>query len=272
MIGCIFYAAGITLFLDPNNLAPGGVAGISIIVGSLTGLPVGVLILLINIPIMALGAWKLGVKFLMSTIFATVVSSFMATAMSNISAVTTDPLLAGVFGGALLALGMGMIFKVGATTGGTDILVLLLKRKYKHMKTPTLFLMMDSLVILISIIVFKNVNVGLYATIAVFTSSKVFDFVLYGGDTVKLVYIISNKEANMCERILDEMEIGFTYINGEGPYTGDSKKIILCAVKKQLYPHLKEVVHEEDPTAFMIVSSASDIYGEGFKDPQVQEL
>lgn len=266
LLASLLYAAAIALFLDPNQLAPGGVSGIAIIVNHLTSLPTGTLILMMNVPLLALGMWKLGLRFVLETIIAVVSSSVFTDLLSPYGPLTTDPLLAACAGGGLLAVGMGMLFKLGATSGGTDILIRVIKLKYKHLKTGSLFLATDCCVIAASALVFRNVDLALYAAIATMISSFCLDLVLYGRDEAKLVYLITNHEQAIADRLLDELEIGVTYLQGQGAYTCDNKKVIMCAMQKRLLPQVQEIAMEEDPYAFLIVTSASEIFGEGFKD------
>lgn len=264
-ISSVIYAAGVSLFLDPNNLAPGGVTGIAIILNRLIPVKTGTLILLLNIPLILLGLWKFGWKFILSTSYAILAVSVATDVLSPMGALTADRLLAAVVGGALVAIGLGLIFKVGATTGGMDIIVKVLRLKYPHMRTSSLFLLTDVTIAFCSGLVFGNLDVVLYAMIAVFLMSKIMDMVLYGMDEAKLIYIISDKPAEIADRILNEIDLGVTYLRGEGAYSSQNKKVIMCVTKKQQAPRIEEVVKEEDPRAFMIVSSASEIYGEGYK-------
>ena len=266
------YAAAIALFLDPNHLAPGGVSGIAIIINQLTQIPTGTLILIMNVPLMALGMWKLGFKFLLSTLVAVISSSIFTNLLAPYGPLTTDPLLAACAGGALLAVGMGLLFKLGATSGGTDILIRVIKLKYKHLKTGSLFLITDCCVIAASALVFRNVDLALYAAIATILSSFCLDLVLYGRDEAKLVYLITDHEKAIANRLLEELEIGVTYLQGQGAFTRDNKKVILCAMQKRLLPRVQEIAMEEDPCAFLIVTSASEIFGEGFKDISAPRL
>lgn len=262
---CLCYAAAISLFLDPNNLAPGGVSGISIILNRLIPISTGNLILLINIPILLLGLWKFGFKLILSTLYCTVLSSVLTNVLSGYGAVTKDPLLAALVGAGLVAVGLGGVFKAGATTGGTDIIIKLLRLRYPHMKTGALFFMIDATIVAASVFVFQDLDRALYAGIAVFVTSFTLDLVLYGRDGAKLIYIISDNAEKITERLLEELDIGVTYVKGQGAYSGKEKKVIMCVMRKQLAPRTEEIVKEEDPEAFMIISSATEIYGEGYK-------
>ena len=265
-VASVFYGVAISQFLDPNNIAPGGVSGLSMILNRLIPIEVGTLILMINIPILLLGLWKFGFRFLISTIYAT----FMGSVMTNITAmfppVTTDPLLATIGGCAIASIAIGFIFKSGATTGGTDIIVKLLRLRFPHLKTGRLFLICDLFVVLLSAFVFDDTDSALYAAIGVFLMSIIFDVVLYGADGAKLIYIISNHWQEISTRLLMELDVGATYLEGEGAYSNEKKRVIMCVVRKQIAPQIEEVVKEEDPNAFMIISSAAEIYGEGYKN------
>ena len=259
------YGVGISLFLDPNNLAPGGVSGISIMLSRITPIPTGTWILLINVPILGLGLWKFGMKFLVSTIYCTVVSSAFTNMLAAFAPLTTDKLLAAAAGGTIMAISMGMILKAGATTGGVDIIVKVLRLKYRHLKTGNLYLIMDAIVVALSGIMFRNLEIALYAAVAIFVSSVVMDTVLYGKDGAKMIYIISDHPEEITARILGDLDIGVTALQGEGAYSGKEKKVLMCVMRKPLAPKAQQIVKEEDPDAFMIVSDATEIFGEGYK-------
>jgi uncharacterized membrane-anchored protein YitT (DUF2179 family) len=264
-IASVIYAVAISCFLDPNLLAPGGVTGIAIILNRLSGIETGTWILLLNVPILMLGAWKFGGKFILSTIYCTILTSVLTNVLAPVGALTSDPLLAALAGSALLSLAMGWIFKAGATTGGMDIVVKVLRTKVPHLKTGAIYMMIDAMVVTASAFVFKDVDKALYAGLTVVTTSLLLDVVLYGRDGAKLIYIISDNSDAITKRILEELDIGVTHVQGTGAYSGKEKQVIMCVIKKQLAPKAEEIVKEEDPLAFMIVTSAMEIYGEGYK-------
>ncbi len=264
-IACAVYSMAISMFLDPNSLAPGGVTGIAIILNRLIPVETGTLILLINIPILLLGAWKFGLRFSLSTIYSTVLISLFTNLLTNVKVVTSDPLLAALVGGSLSAIGIGWVFKAGATTGGTDIIIKLLRIKMPHLRTGGLFLAMDAVIVVLSAFVFKDIDVALYAGLTVFVISLVLDLVLYGRDEAKLMFIISDKSEEITRRLLEELDIGVTHMRGSGAFSGKDKQVILCAAKKSIAPKTEVIVKEEDPQAFMIITSATEIYGEGYK-------
>lgn len=266
------YAVAVSLFLDPNSLAPGGVTGISIILNRLTGLETGTWVLLINIPIIAVGTWKFGWRFILSTMYCTALTSFLINLFASIGALTADPFLAALVGGSLMAVGLGLVFKSGATTGGTDIIIKLLRLRFPHLKTGSLFLMTDAMIVAVSAFVFQNVDVALYAGLVVVINSMLLDVVLYGRDGAKLLFIISDSYEAITKRLLEDLDIGVTYLSGSGAYSGKEKNVIMCVVKKQLSPKAEEIVREEDPLAFMIITSATEIFGEGYKSIYSEKL
>ena len=265
-IASFFYGLAISQFLDPNDIAPGGVSGLSMIINRIIDIEVGTIILMINIPILLLGLYKFGIKFLISTIYATVMGSIFTNILAAYPPITSDPLLATIGGSSIASIAIGYIFKAGATTGGTDIIVKVLRLRFPHLKTGRLFLICDMIVVLLSAFVFEHTDSALYAAIGVFLMSIVFDIVLYGADGAKLIYIISNEWQAIATRLLMELDVGVTYLEGEGAYSNERKRVIMCVVRKQIAPQVEEVVKEEDGNAFMIVSSAAEIYGEGYKN------
>lgn len=265
-VAAVIYAVAISLFLDPNNIAPGGVTGISILVNRFTSIPTGTMNLLINIPIVLLGLWKFGWRFICSTMYVLALITVFINALASYGAMTDDLLIAAVIGGALIGAALALVFMAGATTGGIDIIVKVVRTKRKHIKTNILFLLFDSMVILASWIVFRDLTVAFYAGIAVVTDSIVMDKILYGSDEAKLTYIVSAKPAQMKQRLFDDLDTTATVITARGAYTNEPKELLMIVTRKQIYPKLEEVVKDEDPTAFMIVSSASEIFGEGYKD------
>lgn len=282
-IGCVIYALSISLFLDPNNLAPGGVSGISIILNYLikkyfdVELGTGLWILILNVPILILGAIKFKWNFTLLTIYATAFSSFI-TDMSikwlpaTLVPITSEPMLAAIAGGAAQAVGMGLVLRGRGSTGGFDIIVKVLRQKYKHIKSGAIYFFFDTIIIAFSAFVYHDIPTALYATIGLLVSSFLLDYVLYGNDSAKLVYIISEKPQEISEILLRDLEVGVTYLNGIGVYSGNTKRVIMTVVHKPLYPKLRNVVKKHDPNAFMIITNANEIFGLGFKNPNADEM
>lgn len=281
-IGAFIYAFGIAVFLDPNHLAPGGVSGLSIILNSLVKfgefqIGTGVWIFMINIPLMIIGLVVFKLRFLLGTVYVTALSSAIIEVIDRgfsayIPDMTNHLVIAALAGGALVALGIGLVFRGGGSTGGFDIVVKLLRRKFRHMKTGVLYLILDSSIIVLSAIAFQNILVAMYAVITVFINSTVLDLVLYGKDNAKMVYIISDCPERVSERLIKEVETGVTLLHGEGAYTGKNKKVLMCVLHDHQYPMLRDVVKQEDKHAFLIVTKATEIYGEGYKNPYADEL
>lgn len=260
------YAVAISLFLDPNDIAPGGVTGVSILVNRFISIPTGTINLLLNVPIVALGLWKFGWRFIASTMYALAMITVFMNMLSPLGAVTDDLLIAAVIGGALIGVALAFVFKSGATTGGADIIVKVMRTKWQHIKTNVLFLAFDSMVIVASWIVFRDLTVAFYAGIAVVVDSIVMDKMLYGSDEAKLIFIISNDPTKMKQRIMGELDITTTIIPAVGAYTNKHKEMLMVVTRKQIAPKLEEIVKDEDSGAFMIIASANEIYGEGYKD------
>ncbi len=213
------YAVAISLFLDPNDIAPGGVTGVSILVNRFVNIPTGTINLLLNVPIVALGLWKFGWRFIASTMYALFMITVFMNTLSPLGAVTQDLLIGAVIGGALIGVALALVFKSGATTGGADIIIKVMRTKWKHIKTNILFLAFDSMVIVASWIVFRDLTVAFYAGVAVVIDSIVMDKVLYGSDEAKLIFIISSEPTKMKQRIMGELDITTTIIPAIGAYT-----------------------------------------------------
>lgn len=265
------YAVGIALFLNPNNLAPGGISGIAIILKRMfPGLPgVGMLILLINIPILAVGIKKFGIKFILSTMYSLIVSSVLIDILPivfNVNGVTDNKMLASVIGGATFGLGMGLMFRLDTTTGGLDIIVKIIKQKKPHLKTGQIYFLLDVVVLAASAMAFKDVEVALYAAIAIYVSTVVMDRAIYGGDEATLVYIISEKRELIARRMMKEVNVGATMIQAKGAYSNETTEVIMCVMKKQTLVKVRNILKQTDSGAFMIVSSANEVFGQGFKD------
>lgn len=273
----LIYAVAVALFLNPNKLAPGGVSGIAIVVKEmLPMLPgVGMLILVINVPIMILGAWKFGAEFIFSTLYTVILSSVaidVIPLVMHLEAITYEPMLAAIIGGALLGISMGIMFRLDTTTGGFDIIIKVIRQKLPHIKSGQIFILLDLVVLAASAIAFRNIEVALYALVAIYVSSIAMDKTLYGSDEATLVYIISEKREIIAERMLKELDMGVTLVQGIGAYSHEHTEVIMCVMRKQNLVKVRNLVKETDADAFMIISSANEVFGEGFKDPFKNEI
>lgn len=261
------YGTSTALLIDPNNIAPGGITGLAIVLNRLIPIGTGMWFAIMNIPILIVAIWKFGIRFTISTIYATMVISWSTDIVSRyLSAFAIKDIILGVtIGSALSAIAMGLVFKSHATSGGTDVIIKLLRLKYPHIKTGMLYILTDVVVLIIAGIVFQDITAALYSFLSVMVTSTVLDYVLYGKDGAKLIFIISDHPDIITARLLEELDIGVTHVFAKGAYSGNDKKVIMCAVKKRLSPLAEDIVRDEDPNAFMIVSSASEIFGEGYK-------
>ncbi len=265
-LGAIFYAAGISLFLNPNDLAPGGVTGIAILLNRFVDVETGTLILLLNVPIILLGIWKFGWKFILSTIYSLFMISMLTNLMEYIGPLTEDRMLAAIVGAVLVGTGIGVVFKAGSTTGGIDIIIKIIKQKFPHKKTGSLFLIFDSVVIAAAGLVFGTIEASIYASIATVVTMYTMDTVLYGKDGARLIYIISDHSDELTNCLLHEAGLGVTWLYGAGTFQSREKKIIMCVADKKKSLQVEEIVKEHDPESFMIISNATEIYGEGYKN------
>lgn len=261
----VLFACGISFFLEPNNLAPGGVTGISILLNAVTGIQTGTWVFLINIPVLIMGWWKFGGKFMISTVYSIGVVSVTTNLLEGVPALTRDPLAAALAGAFLTAISIGSIMKVQATTGGIDIVVKIMRQKYPHLRTGRIYLMIDSLIVVLAILVFGKLESGIYAGITVLVTSFIMDLVLYGRDEASLFFIVTDHSKEVAKRLMEDLEVGVTYLEGKGAFKEKEKEIILCATKKIQAPKLEEIVRKLDKNAFLIVTSANEIYGEGYK-------
>ena len=262
-LGCAIYAVSFQWFFQPNNIAMGGFTGVGQIFNRLLPfLPVGTIVILMNVPLFILGVRRQGLTILISSLFATVVSNLM---IDGLDAVYTfqpmdEPLLACVYGGVTVGAAMALMLTVGATTGGTELAARLLKYRIRHLSIGRLCLIIDVAVVSLYSLVFRQVNTALYGIIGMYISM---DAVVYGSVGAKMAYIISAESAEITRRILD-LELGVTLLQGKGGYHGDDKQVILCAFKPSQIGTIKALVTEVDPNAFIIVCEAHEIVGEGF--------
>lgn len=266
LLGSVLYALSVNIFTAPNQIAPGGVTGIATLINYLTGFPIGTGILLVNLPLF-LASWRiLGRGFTLRTAAVTVLSSvIMDIAAPLVPPFQGDKILTAVFGGLLAGTGLGLIFMRGATTGGSEIVARLLERRFRHIPIGRLILIVDAGVVAAAAAVYRNLESALYAVILIFVSSVVMNRLIYGGDTGKMLLIMTRKERGVTDAILETLQRGVTILNAQGAYTGDQRKVLLVAVRPSQVYTLRTLVYDRDPGAFLIVVSADEVLGEGFK-------
>lgn len=271
-IGAVLYAAGIGLFLDPMHLSAGGVAGISQILSEFLPISTGTLILVLNVPILLLGVWKFGIKFLGLTAYTIVLSSPLIDLFTSFGGLTQEPLLAALAGGALLGAGMGFLFRSGSSSGGVDIITKVLRLRFPHIKTGVIFFVLDAVIIGASALVFGMLDLGLYSTVGILASTFVMNYLLYGSDEARMVYIVSNEPQAVADELLQKLDLGGTFLSGFGAYTGKEKRVLMCVMRPKQLPAAREVVASIDPSAFLIVAGVSAVFGEGFKSYNAEDL
>ena len=275
-IGAAIAAAGINIFLFPYKIASGGITGLATIINYMIDgfLPLGVLILLLNLPLFIAGIVKLGWKFILRTLYATILMSVIIditapflTGIANIYLRTqgTDLLLFAFFGGLLLGTGMGIIFRLNATTGGTDLIAELVKRSGLNLTMGQAMFIFDAIIVVMAGIYFQSLALALYAIISVLVVSKTVDSILQGFNFAKGMFIISSHHEEISKRIIDELGRGLTGLHGTGKYTGDSKEILFCVARAKYIPEIKRIVKESDPDAFVVVTNVHEVLGEGFQ-------
>ncbi|MBN2049395.1 MAG: YitT family protein [Spirochaetales bacterium] len=264
-LGSLIAATAYNLFLVPNKIAPGGVGGIGTVLYHLYSIPVGVSMLVMNVPLFLLSIKFLGGRFGIKTFFATIALSVAIDLTSFLPSVTDDLLLAGLFGGLILGFGLGIVFTQGATTGGTDIAAKLAHRWLPHISIGTLLLFIDMAVVFWAAVVFRNYQLALYAVITLFVIAKVLDAVLEGVDFAKAVYVISEKNEEIAGKIMDELARGVTGFKIVGKWTQSDREMLLCVVRRREVPRIKRIVRDLDPRAFVFLADVREVLGEGFK-------
>ena len=254
------------MILEPNRLAPGGASGLAIIINSYTGIKTGTIILVLNIPLMIMGIKNFGIKFLYTTIFAIFVNSVFVNIFEFIPKPVDDIFLGAVCGGVLDAVSLGIIFRQGGTSGGTDIVAKLVKKKIPHFEIGKIFIAVDMAVVLLSAVAFKNIENAVYSAICVVITGQILDRILYGGQNARMLYIISDSSKEISRRLLEELDTGVTYLKGTGGYTSREKNVIMCIIRKRRLPQTLKVIKEEDDSAFVIVTLADKVVGEGYRE------
>lgn len=265
ILGSALFAFGFSCFLMPNDISTGGISGLALVVVELLKFgSVGSLSVLINLPLFLAAGLKIGRRFFFGSLTGMLVSSVLIDAFALLPMPATDPLIGALYGGVLCGLGLGAVFAAGASTGGSDIVVRLLKLRYRDVPIGQISMCFDAMVVVITGIVFRDLNKALYTGVAVFLSGKVMDVVVYRFDYSKVALIITKEHQKIAEAINDRLDRGATFLHGEGSYTHQEMKVVLTAVKRQQIAELKELVMEIDPAAFVIVQEAHQVLGDGF--------
>lgn len=266
LVGSALVAAGLVLFTIPNNIAPGGVSGLSTALAYLTPLSVAVWSLILNIPLVALAWWRLGFRPLARTILATLLlSAFIEVFSYVLPPYTNNVLLASVLGGVLCGAGMGVIFVRGASTGGTDLISLLLNRVFPNFSVGSLLLVVDATVVVFAVFVFRDIEVALYSIVTIFVTTRTIDAIMQGVDHAKVIYIVTERGDDILALLAEDLGRGVTVLQGRGGYTRREKHVLMLVVRRNSFAQTLKAVKQVDKQAFIFVTNASEVHGEGFK-------
>ena len=263
--GCALYGASFAFLTFPNNIVSGGLTGIAQILNLLTGLPVGVMVMAMNIPLFIVAWRKFGLRFIIFSLIGMVgCSAFIDLFRMAELSVTNDMLLAAVFGGLMNGLAGGIIFHTGATTGGTDIAARLVRLKYAHINFGTISLALNVVVVAAFAVIFKRVDSAMYTVIMMYVSSRVVNLILYGLSNSGICYIITIMPTEIARAIGTRLGRGATILRGEGAYSGEERDIVLCAVRRHQIPELRRIVADIDGRSFVIVTQSHEVFGKNF--------
>lgn len=267
--GAVIFALSVTVFTSPNNIAPGGVTGIATILNFLFSIPIGTFILIVNVPLFLFGYKTIGKNFLAKSIAGTV---FFSVSIDLLSLFVTpyqgDVMLAALFGGVLNGTGLALIFSRGGSSGGVDIIATFINKKYPHYSIGNIILIVDILIILLSAVVYESIESALYSTVAIFLGTKLIDVIMYGTSrgNGKMMFVITNKYNEILNVLLNNVSRGVTLVDVKGGFSGERKKMLICALRPQEVFKANNAIKALDPMAFIIVTTAGIISGTGFKD------
>lgn len=280
--GSFITALSISIFLSPYKIAPGGVTGIATVIYHLSKgiIPLGTAMLALNVPLFLMGFKKFGTKFAFRSLYGTVMLSLLVDILQPFArgfsekylhmlddvSSSPDILLYSIFGGALLGIGLALVFRAGATTGGTDLAAALVNHYFPSVTIGQSLLVIDTMVIILAAFLFHSVKLGMYATVTLFISSKFIDIIIEGVNYAKSVLIISDKSEEIAARIMKELDRGVTALRGMGMYTRNEKQVLYCVIHRNQITRLKEIVKTVDAKAFVILTEVREVLGEGFKD------
>ena len=268
VLGTFIMAVAYVVFISPFKFAPGGVYGIAIVLHHLFEFPIGVSGILMDIPLTILGFWVLGPRFGVKTIAGMILLSGWISAIEYFYGyepfVPGQPMLSALYGGVLIGIGLGLVFRSKATSGGSDIIAMMIS-KYVHMSLGQLMIIVDSIIVLISWIAFKDPMIPLFSWVIIFITGKVVDIVIEGVSYEKTLFIISDKHREIRDKIINDLGRGGTFIDGKGMYAGKDKTVIFAVVSRREMIILKSFISKVDPNAFLTVVNANEVLGDGFK-------
>lgn len=265
ILGSLVMAFATAQFLLPNHLSTGGFSGIGTIVYYLWNIPVGTTNLIINIPLLILAYFKIGKYFILKAVGGTILLSLFLNILEGLPSLTEDRLLACIYGGILMGLGTALIFKAGASTGGTDLITTLIKKFNVEVRTSNIVIIFDTIIVLLSVLFFRTIEVGLYSAIAIYLMGKMIDISFEGINFSKMIFIISDKYVEISNNINKSLVRGTTGLYGKGMYTNKERTVLLCIVNRNEVSKIRKIVDEIDKNAFIIISNAREVFGKGFK-------
>lgn len=266
IIGCILSSFGTACFLLPNKLSSGGFSGIATIFYYFYQIPMGTTILVLNIPIFVLAYIKLGKKFVIKTLIATFLYSVFIDFFERNIRFTNDLFLSSIYGGIFIGIGLGLVFKANASTGGSDLVAHITQKYNNEISVSNILVFLDIIIVLINLISFKNIEIGLYSAITIYLSGKMIDIIFEGINFCKIIYIISDKHEEILLAINKKANKGATGIYGKGSFTNKETTIIMCVTKRRVIMNIKNIAKQIDKKAFIIITDAREVYGLGFKN------
>lgn len=266
VIGSAIMAFGISSFLLPSQLSSGGVSGIATITYYLLNIPMGVMIMIINIPLFLFAGYRIGKEFFIKSLIGTVSLSLFIDILDKYPPVTTDRFLASIYGGVIIGIGTAIILKVGSSTGGTELVANLIKTYNPYISISKYLTIIDIVIILLNVIFFRHIEVGLYSAIAIYLYGKMVDIIFEGVYFTKLLFIISDKNEEISDVIKNEVKRGVTGLYGKGMYSNKEKLVLICAVSRGDVHKIKDLARRIDKRSFIVVANAREVLGKGFKE------
>lgn len=267
LVSVILMGVAMLVFTVPNHIVPGGVSGLSTAVAELVPLKVGTVNFILSVIIEGMGCLNFGVKFVMrSLIISTGLSIFLNIFEGMIPAYTSDPLVAAIAGGAMFGVSCGILLGRGISSGGTDTITLIIKKYFPHVSVGKTLMLTDALVVLVSTIIFKNIDVAIYSAFTIFCSGQVVDKIVVGMDVAKLIYVITDSPEKIQNHLVEKMDLGVTVLTGKGGFSQTEKGVLMLAVRRPMFSAVLRAVKQLDVNSFVIVQDASEVWGEGFKE------
>lgn len=266
ILGALIMAAGVSLFLLPNQLSSGGIAGVATIFYYLLNIPMGTVIIAINIPLFLFSMYKVGKMFFLKSTLGTVAMSIFIDLLDKIEPLTNDRFLACIYGGILLGLGTTLLLKAESSTGGSDLISYIAKKYKPTVRSGNIIVIIDIIIIALNVIFFKEIEIGLYSAIAIYIMGKIIDIFFEGINFTKLMIIVSNKSEEIAKQIDQKVARGSTGLYGKGMYTNENKLILMCAAYRKDVARIKIIAKEIDPKSFIVITNSREVVGQGFKN------